>query len=355
MTRVKIAHNKILIIFIARIGDLILFTPVLKGLLRHYKNCEISIIVPPDLSHCVKEMPYFNEIVACKTSSKYNLLTRILQLSRLCVSVVTSKFDIVITPLAVTCTTASVLSRVSRAKIKIGYARNKDKNYIFTECIKLMPFEHDVVQNLKVLVRLNINSSDEKMEFYISESDRSDAQIFLKNSGMSKNDTLVALHPFSQEEIKNWPVEKFAQLGYKVSRQYGTKIIIFGSSEEKKVAEDIKAVIGEKAIIQAGKTSIQVAAAILERCKLLVCNDSSIMHISAAIGVPMVAIWGPSNHIRRGYSSNNQIIVREHLPCSPCPGGISVHKCNTRECLLQISVDKVYDSCKKILSKRMEK
>ncbi len=355
MTRVKIARNKILIIFIARIGDLILFTPVLKGLLRHYGNCEISIIVPPDLAHCVKKMPYFNEIVVCRTSNKYNLLTRILQLVRLCVSVVTKKFDIVITPLAVTCTTALVLSRVSRAKIKIGYTRNEDKNHIFTESIKLMPFEHDVVQNLKVLSKLNINSFDEKMEFYISENDRSAAQIFLKNNGMSENDTLVALHPVSQKEIKNWPAERFAQLGYKVSRQYGTKIIIFGSSEEKKVAEDIKAVIGEKAIIQAGKTSIQVAAAILERCKLLVCNDSSIMHIGAAIGIPMVAIWGPSNHIRRGYSNNNQTIIRENLPCSPCPDGIYAHKCDTRECLLQIPVDKVFDGCKKILFRKMEK
>ncbi len=357
MRKARNIHNKILIIFIAGIGDLILFTPVLKGLLRHDENCEISIIVPPELVQYAGRTPYFADVVVSETSNEFNPAKRVTQLIKLCIYVIRKKFDIVITPLAVKCTTAALLSRLSRAERKIGYTSNNDKRSIFTECINIMPFEHDLLQNLKALTRLHINSSDKKMEFHVSESDRRDAQTFLKDNGIANGDAIVALHPVTYDRKgynRNWPAERFAQLGYRISREYGMKVIIMGSSGERKVVEGIKAFIGKDAIVQAGKTSIHVAAAILERCKLLICNDSSIMHIAATIGTPMVAIWGLTDPRRRGYSGNNQIVMKKELSCSPCREKTDLQNCETRECLLQISVEEVFDSCRNILSKPNE-
>ena len=289
----KPENTKILIIFIAGIGDLILFTPVLNSLQQHYENCEISVIVPPELASCAGKIPFFTDIVISETSSEYGLLKRVMQLAGLCIFVLKKKFDIVITPLAVNCATASLISRLSRAETKIGYTSGNERRTAFEESIDIMPFEHDMIQNMKVLERLHITPSDKKMEFYISDSDREDAGVFLKDNGISAKDTLVAFHPVTYDRKgynRNWPADRYAGLGRRICREYGVKIIILGSTGERKAAEEIKAVIGDRAIIQSGRTSIHTAAAILERCKLLVCNDSSIMHIGAAIGVPMVAI-----------------------------------------------------------------
>ncbi len=351
MAGVKANRNKVLIIFLAGIGDLILFTPVLKGLLRHYKNCDISVIVPPELVQCARNMPYFAEVAACETSSEYNQLRRILELVRLCVYVVKKKYDMVITPLAVDCITASILTYLGRSNKKIGYTSDKRRR-IFTECIKITPVEHDVVQNLKVLSILDIGCFDKKTEFYISKKDVEDADMFLKEHGIDEKNTLIAIHPLTNVKKRNWPAERFARLGCKISRAYGANIIIFGDSKQRKDAEKIGRVIGEKAVVQAGETSIQAAAAILKRCKLLICNDSSMMHIAAAIGTPMVAVWGPSNHMRRAYFEDDQIVVRKNLPCSPCPGGMRLHKCDTKDCLLQVSIGDVFSSCEKILSRK---
>ena len=125
-----------------------------------------------------------------------------------------------------------------------------------------------------------------------------------------------------------------------------------GSSEQRDVVEDIKAFIGEDVIIQAGETSIHAAGAILERCKLLVCNDSALMHIGAALGIPMVAIWGPTKHVCRGYTGENQIIARKPFPCSPCQheAMIFMKECDSRECLTQLTVEEVFESCRKLLT-----
>ena len=352
----KQKKTRILIIFIAGIGDVILFIPVLNGLMKHYKDCEISVIVPPELVSCVKKIPCFTDVVISETSGENGLLKRLMQLAGLCIFVLKKNFDIVITPLAVNCATASLISRLSRAKTKIGYTGSNEGRTPFTESIKIMPFEHDMIQNLKVLERLHINPPDKKMAFYLSESDREDAAVFLKDNGISAKDTLVAFHPVTYDRKgynRNWPADKYAGLGRRICREYGAKIIILGSAGERKAAEEIKAVIGERAIVQSGKTSIHAAAATLERCKLLVCNDSSIMHIGAAIGVPMVAIWGPTDPRRRGHSGRDQIVIRKELPCSPCRE--SLKNCETRECLTQIPVEEVFESCRGILSGKREK
>ena len=354
----NLKKTKILIIFIAGIGDLILFTPVLKGLLRHYENCEISIIVPPDLASCARKMQYFSEVIVSETSDDYNFFARTIQLLRLCFHVFRRSFDICITPLPVKCNTASLLSWLSRAGINIGYACDDyDLNRrIFTETIEIMPLEHDLLQNMKVLERLNIRSFDKKMEFYLSEEDRKDADTFLKNNGVSGEDILVAFHPTTKNRKgynkRDWPSERFARLGSEIVRRYGAKIIIMGSREDRKIASEMKSFIGDNAIVQAGEISMHAAAAILERSALLVCNDSSLMHIGATMEVPMVSIWGPTKHVRRGYSGHNQIIIRKELSCSPCQreGKIVMPECDTRKCLKQIPVEKVFESCSEILS-----
>ena len=351
----KQKNTKILIIFIAGIGDVILFTPVLNGLVRHYESCEISVIVPPELSSFAGKMPCFTDVAISETSSEHGLLRRVMQLAGLSIFVLRRKFDIVITPLAVNCMTASLISRLSRAETKIGYRAGNESCRAFTESIEIMPFEHDMIQNLKVLEKLHINPSGKNMEFYIPDSDREDAEVFLKDNGISDKDTLVAFHPVTYDRMgynRNWPAERYAGLGRRICREYGAKIIILGSAGERKAAEEIKAAIGERAIVQSGRTSIHAAAAMLERCRLLVCNDSSIMHIGAAMGVPMVAVWGPTDPRRRGHSGKDQIVIRKELPCSPCRE--SLKNCDTKECLTQIPVEEVFKSCREILSKKTE-
>ncbi len=359
MEKSESVHTRILIIFIAGIGDVILFTPVLKALMRYYENCEISIVVPPDLYSCVRRMPYFSDVIVCETSNEHSFSKRALQLAILSFYVLRKKFDIVIAPLSVKCTTASLLARLSRAGKKIGYIEEFESCspfFPFTEPIKKLPFEHDLLQNMKVLDRLHISSSDMKTEFNLSEGDRSEANAFLKDYGVSDSDILVAFHPATRNRKgyvkRNWPVEKYACLGQRISLEFGAKIILLGSSEQRKIAEDIKAFIGEDVIIQAGETSIHGAGAILERCKLLVCNDSALMHIAGALEIPMVAIWGPTKYVRRGYTGENQIIARKPFPCSPCQheAMIFMKECDSRECLMQLTVEEVFESCRKLLA-----
>ena len=86
--------------------------------------------------------------------------------------------------------------------------------------------------------------------------------------------------------------------------------------------------------------SIRNLAALMEHCNLVVCNDSGPMHIAAALNVPMVAIFGPTDHVAWEPLSDEATIVRRDMPCWPC----SAHKCKIGwECTKKLSVDVVWN------------
>jgi lipopolysaccharide heptosyltransferase II len=134
---------------------------------------------------------------------------------------------------------------------------------------------------------------------------------------------LVALSPGRSEawHFIRWSEENFVATGEALHREFGAQVLLVGGKSEVAIAErmaDLLAARGIRAIDATGKSDLQQSKALLQQADLLVCNDSGPMHLSAAVGTPTLAVFGPANPHRWGPYGAQHRVERLELPCSPC-------------------------------------
>ena len=135
------------------------------------------------------------------------------------------------------------------------------------------------------------------------------------------------------------------------------RIVVMGGASERKIVNRFLQIVDSKVKVLdlVGKTGLKKDAALIQRCDLFISNDSGPMHIAAAVGTPVIGIFGPTNPVKnRPWGSETEaIVVRKTLPCSPCYVAFSAHiECtnpNRLECMDLISVDEVFEQVETIL------
>jgi heptosyltransferase-2 len=168
---------------------------------------------------------------------------------------------------------------------------------------------------------------------------------------------LVAIYPGSggYSLARRWGWENYIAVGRALEREFDAQIVVVGGPQETELAWRVAAGI-PNALNLAGETTLGQLGALLGRCQLFVGNDGGPMHLAATMGVPVVAIFGPSNHRAWGpYAPSGRArIVRVDLPCSPC---LYVghrlgrrHGCATMECLRLVTPDMVLGPARELLS-----
>jgi lipopolysaccharide heptosyltransferase I len=158
----------------------------------------------------------------------------------------------------------------------------------------------------------------------------------------------VAFAPFSRWETKNWPLEKFAELGRRLAVEMGCRIRIVGSREDEAQGEDLARQIGERARNLCGKTDLPGLCSLLKSMDLLVTVDSGPMHWADALGVPLVAIFGATDPARTGpYRQLAHVVAKAGLDCRPCHARI----CSRGDlaCLRTLEVEQVLQAALKRL------
>jgi heptosyltransferase III len=151
----------------------------------------------------------------------------------------------------------------------------------------------------------------------------------------------IALHYGSGSTLKNWPIERFLALA-DLLRNKGCKIVWMGGPAE----EELPLPHGDRLIRDAPLPS---CAALLARCRAYVGNDSGITHLTAAVGCPTVAIFGPSEPAIWAPRGERVRIVSANHPCAPCHRTSPVHETCDNGCLLRITVKEVYASILSLL------
>jgi ADP-heptose:LPS heptosyltransferase len=156
---------------------------------------------------------------------------------------------------------------------------------------------------------------------------------------------LVGVHVSGGRAIKQWPPARFADVAVRLADARGAVIVATGSRADRGLIADLQAAAAPRQVIDAsGADGLLVAAAILERLTLLVTGDTGPMHLAAAVGTPVVAVFGPSDPVRYATAGPFDTVVRVDLPCSPCnrirqpPARCVGH---TPDCLAGVTADAV--------------
>src|SRR5262249_33690576 len=150
---------------------------------------------------------------------------------------------------------------------------------------------------------------------------------------------LIALHPGAKDGFKQWPAAHFVELGNRLVRSLGCRIIVTGTPQEKSLVESISSQIDRA--IPATDLPLLSAAALIKKMDLMISNDTGPMHIAFATRTPTIGIFAPTDPKLCGpYFVENALTVAKKPTCSPC----LKKKCGEPFCLLQIGVQEVYDS-----------
>jgi ADP-heptose:LPS heptosyltransferase len=153
----------------------------------------------------------------------------------------------------------------------------------------------------------------------------------------------IAASPGSRWPMKRWPTDRYIQLFTSIQKQYGYSIMLLGDAGDREISGRIERALGDKVLNLTGQTSILEAAGYIRRCAGFIGNDSGLMHLAELVGVPVLALFGPTVEAFGYYPSLPESKVCERdIPCRPCSRNGS-RKCpkRTQECLHDIPVQKV--------------
>lgn len=162
----------------------------------------------------------------------------------------------------------------------------------------------------------------------------------------------VGMHVSGGRLVKQWPPERFAQLAARTVASLEATIVLTGSAADRPLVGDVARAVTPHALDLSGAMDLPALAALIERLDVLVTGDTGPMHLAAAVGTPVVAVFGPSDPVRYAPVHPRHRVVRIDLPCSPCnrirrpPARCTGH---IPDCLTGIDVSRVYAAVEETL------
>jgi len=244
----------------------------------------------------------------------------------------------------------------------VVYLRKNKANLGFLNNIRVLENDqiHNVQTNIKLceaLVGKKFNDAP-PLELQIPENELHSSVKFFKENNISEKELVVGFHPgcatLKNHIKRRWEPEKFAELGKRLIKNNSARILIFGGPEEKDLKEKISSLINSEKVNVVNADSLILSSAIMKRCNVFVTNDSSQMHIAAALGLKVVAIIGPTNQNYIHPWKTEHDIVSLNLDCSPCffysPKPLICTRTDVKfKCIKELTVDMVYSSVLKYI------
>lgn len=243
------------------------------------------------------------------------------------------------------------LARASGAKLRVALDSKYRSRFVMSWRVPEDPrWEemHTVERHLHVLSSVSIPSRGAEYGFALDPEVKERVKTSV-NHETNRDKPRILFQPGAGLAERCWPVAKYAELADRLTRGMGAQIIVHCGPNEDHLGQRIHQA-ASRPVVLARRLTLQELAGLLTECDLLVTNDSGPMHLGAAVGIPIVAIFGPTDPRRAGPFGAQAEIVTHSPDCSPC--GIQLFACTHRECLTEISVDEVYQAVRRLLRKQ---
>ena len=321
----------ILIVKLSAIGDVIHTLPSLAALRKLYPEAHITWVVEEAAAGLVNNHPLLNAVLISRRKSWIKYLrkgefSRPLREMRTFLRELRQRpYDLVIDFHGLLKSALIVL--FSGGKRKLGYDSMQELSGLFyNEKIPEDMNKHAVDRYLDFPRHLGAKIA--KAQFILPSDNAAQARMqSLLEKYHLENKKFIAVNPVAYWETKLWDDEKFARLADLIKAKLDIEVVFTGS--EKESIEKITARMQTKAVNLAGETTLPELAYLYQKALLLVTTDSGPMHLAAAVGTPVVALFGPTDPRRTGPYGDGHIIIRADLPCSPCLR----RKCPTTKCM----------------------
>jgi lipopolysaccharide heptosyltransferase II len=332
--------EKILVRATNWVGDGVMSLPALEALRERYPSSEIALVVKPWVADLYEHHPAVDRIIVYNDAGEHQGAGGF---ARLVEQIRSERFDMAI--LFQNAFHAAWMAWRSGIPIRIGYGL-EGRGILLTDSIPVPSpalYGHQSNYYLQLLIRAGLVDRFEPVErvrLNVQNSEKSWAAKQLKILGLGGPRFLVGLAPGAAfGSAKRWLTERYADLADRLIGALNADVLIFGSSSERPLAEEIAHGMSHTPVIMAGETTLRQLMALLIQCRLVISNDSGSMHLAAALGLPVVAIFGSTDEHATGPISPLARIVKHQVACAPC--GLRECPIDLR-CMKGVTVDQVH-------------
>ena len=334
------------------IGDAVMSIPALREIRRIFPRAHIDLLVRPWVRDVYSAVDFVDEVTDYDKSASHRGW---LGLGRIVSDLRRRRFEMAI--LLQNALEAALIARMARIPIRIGYARD-GRGFLLTHACPIDPAvrqKHQIFYYLNILASVGLlepalwEKSDYRPSIAIGvrETDRAAARERLRSEGVVAGQLVVGLNPGAYYgSAKRWLSDRYAAVADALAAGFRARVLIFGSANERIIADEVAARMAQRPIILAGRTTLGQLMGLIRECSLLITNDSGPMHLAAALDVPQLAIFGSTSEVATGPLSHRAEVIKEPVECNPC----FLRECPIDfRCMKGITVERVLNAAVKKL------
>lgn len=335
------------------VGDAVMAEPALRELRRIFSKAHVTLVARPWVAGLFDGEGLADEVIPLSDARGFvetagRFLSSARRLRR-------ERFDLAV--LLQNAFGAALLARSAGVRAIAGYPTD-GRRALLDYVIPLEPDHkttHQVRYYLNVAARLEQRQTGESRveietaqpRLRVKEEAKGRAARMLEERGMTTS-PIVAINPgATNSRAKQWLAERFAETADRLSERNGFQTVIVGAACDVGVANEVAKRMRSQSVVLAGRTSIAELKAVLACASLVVSNDTGAAHVSAALGVPTVVVFGPTEHVSTRPLSDVATPVRHDVECSPC----MLRDCPIdHRCMTRVEVNDVYLAAQSLLT-----
>jgi heptosyltransferase II len=333
------------------IGDAVMCEPAIRGLRSLFPEAEITMLAKRAVAELFSAAPELSRVVVYDDKGSHAGLSGKWSLAG---TLRRHGFDLAV--LFQNAFEAAFLAWLAGIPRRYGYA--SDGRVFFLTTPVAVPSRscgvHQVEYYWNLLKPLGLSGGTSSPTLCVTADESRQLDVRLAGAEVGLSDIVIGINPGSTYgSAKRWLPERFAEVAQRLAERIGQDenaqvvVVILGARGEESLGQDIAARINGRSVVLSGATTIRELMAVVKRCRLLITNDTGPMHIAAACGVPVVAVFGPTDSHTTAPYGQERSIVREAVDCAPC----LLRECPIdHRCMTRISVDRVYDAAVQQLS-----
>ena len=301
--------NNILVVRNDRFGEFLLNIPAFRALKQSNPQARLTLVVNPYVAELAKCIDGVDEVIRWENTK--HRFREVLKLSN---QLKSKYFDlcVILNPSK----EFNIISYLAGIPLRVGYSRKW--GFLLNRKVadqKALGEKHEVEYNLDLVRMIGAEAQDKGLSLSIKDDIINDS---LRGLGLSGNQGLIALHPWTSDPVKQWPLEQFRTLAQKLVSDPALKIVVIGAKEETGRSQALFSGLENKLVDITGKTDLVQLAAVLKRCQLLISGDSGPVHLACSVGTPVLALfrsdlpgktakrWGP-------WGEGNSVIEKSKL------------------------------------------
>jgi heptosyltransferase II len=328
------------------IGDAVMTTPALSAVRHSFPEARITVLATPAVAGLFTPHDWVDEVLIYdKKGVHAGLKGKI----RLAAELRPRRFDLAI--LLQSAFDAALIAKLAGIPRRMG--NNSDgRGMLLTHSFPYRDLGdglHHVDNYLEMLKYFGIETAEKKQLLCVTESEQRVAAATLERAGILPGDFLIGVNPgAAYGSAKRWYPERFAAAAATLGQKWQAKILVLGGPAETDIARDIELALPDGCLNVAGKTTVRELMALISDCDFFISNDSGPMHIAAAFHVPLVAVFGSTDHRTTYPFSANSVVVRKDVDCAPC----LKRECPTdHRCMKEVSAEDVVAAAERLKAK----